>query len=501
MKTFAKIDLKSILETKHFLPGALLVIILTAVYMVTLLPGVGYHGDTAKFQFVGRVLGTPHSTGYPTYILLNHIFTKFFPFGSLAYKANLLSAIFAVLTCFFLYLTLIRVFAISAIISFIASLSLGMTYTFWSQSIVAEVYTLHSLFLVTVIYSFLSWRQTKKSAFFFIGCFLYAISFGNHLTMLLVLPAIVFIVWNTDKKTFTDIKKVMWVLLFIIIGALQYGYLFWRFYSPDTPYLEMAAPNLEKFSWFISGAQFKSRMFAFSFFEVVTDRIPWFLKQMLVEFLFLSPVAILGVYKMKNNAVNIFLLLIFLGNMGYAVNYNIADISVYLIPNVLIIAIYLGLGLEFLIEIASKKKIGLISYASYTFIIIPVLLFFFNQDKMHHINNTLHAQKVETIITTVKGNALLISPDEFYSQYFWYYLIGEKLEAKRNIFLVHHFDINQVKEYIDNKKPIYLPEQRKYAPAGLNVFCINQDHYNQFRELGYHISKISTHLFKISKKR
>ena len=33
------------------------VVVVFLVYVFTLLPGVGYSGDTAKFQFVGKVLG------------------------------------------------------------------------------------------------------------------------------------------------------------------------------------------------------------------------------------------------------------------------------------------------------------------------------------------------------------------------------------------------------------------------------------------------------------
>jgi hypothetical protein len=44
----------------------LLILILGSIYSLTLLPGVGYSGDTAKFQYVGHVLGTDHPPGCPT---------------------------------------------------------------------------------------------------------------------------------------------------------------------------------------------------------------------------------------------------------------------------------------------------------------------------------------------------------------------------------------------------------------------------------------------------
>jgi len=62
-------------------------------YGATLLPGAGYSGDVAKFQFVGWSLGTPHATGYPAWMLASHAFTRLLPVGSIAWRANLLSAV------------------------------------------------------------------------------------------------------------------------------------------------------------------------------------------------------------------------------------------------------------------------------------------------------------------------------------------------------------------------------------------------------------------------
>ena len=86
----------------------LLAVILGTVYIKTLLPGIGNSGDTAKFAFAGYVWGTAHGNGYPTYRVLNHFFTSLIPIGSLAYRANLLSAVFSVIASILITLTLIN---------------------------------------------------------------------------------------------------------------------------------------------------------------------------------------------------------------------------------------------------------------------------------------------------------------------------------------------------------------------------------------------------------
>ena len=137
-----------------------LVVMVGAVYLRTLLPEVGHSGDTAKFQFVGRYLGTPHATGYPTYIFLNHIFTRFLPFGTVAYRANLLSAVFTLFGLAFVY-RILRLLDVDPPVSFAAAALLSFTPTLWLHSLFAEVYTLHFLFMSGSVFFLLRWIRAS----------------------------------------------------------------------------------------------------------------------------------------------------------------------------------------------------------------------------------------------------------------------------------------------------------------------------------------------------
>jgi len=55
--------------------------------------------DAAMFQAQAYVLGVTHLTGYPTYLLLTHLFT-YLPFGDPAYRVNLASAVFGAVAVF-----------------------------------------------------------------------------------------------------------------------------------------------------------------------------------------------------------------------------------------------------------------------------------------------------------------------------------------------------------------------------------------------------------------
>jgi hypothetical protein len=75
--------------------------VLSVVYGRTVQRSTGnqFSVDTTKFDYLGLVLGTAHPPGYPLYTMLNAAFVHIVPWGSVALRANLLSAVFAILAC------------------------------------------------------------------------------------------------------------------------------------------------------------------------------------------------------------------------------------------------------------------------------------------------------------------------------------------------------------------------------------------------------------------
>ncbi len=115
------------------------------VYLLTLSPDV-LPGDSGEFQALIPIGGVLHSNGYPLYLATGRVFTRIFPFGSYAWKLNLLSAIFsalgsAVLTATFSECGFPKVF------STIGAILLTLTPTLWRQSVISEVYALSALLL------------------------------------------------------------------------------------------------------------------------------------------------------------------------------------------------------------------------------------------------------------------------------------------------------------------------------------------------------------------
>jgi Na+-transporting NADH:ubiquinone oxidoreductase subunit NqrA len=91
------------------LAGLGVFLLVFALYLRTLSPTVLYLQDpklldAVMVQMQVAVLGITHPTGYPTYLMLTHLFT-YLPIGDVAYRVNLGSAFYAALAVVAVYLT------------------------------------------------------------------------------------------------------------------------------------------------------------------------------------------------------------------------------------------------------------------------------------------------------------------------------------------------------------------------------------------------------------
>jgi hypothetical protein len=156
-----------------------------SIYARTLLPGVDL-GDTGGFQAAVLWPETSARQAYPLYYSLARPFVLAVSPDNPARGLNLFSAL-----CGGLAAGLLAYFAVllttSAIAGAIAGLLLAFSHTFWTQSVIAEVYTLHIALVVCCLLALHAYGRhptQRRLAIFFA---VYAVSFGNHLSMILLL--------------------------------------------------------------------------------------------------------------------------------------------------------------------------------------------------------------------------------------------------------------------------------------------------------------------------
>jgi hypothetical protein len=464
---------------------------LFAIYLRTLLPGLGYSGDTAKFQFLGKILGIPHPTGYPTYLILNHVFVTLFPFGELAFRANLLSAIFAVLAVVIL-MNILRLVEIDPFIAAVMSFSFGVTRTFWAQSLVAEVYTLNLLFMCLVVFFLLKWNLQGRDRHLLIAWAVYMISFGNHAMMSMLLPAIVFLVWRTDRSVLRDFKRLLIAALLALIGAMQYLYIVWRAHDPATAYMEYYPRSIKLLLWYMSGGWFKHSMFAFPFHTVCRVRLPMLVGFLDREFSFLLLLGLIGLIAFQKKSLRLFLLLCWFGMALVPLNYDISDVAVYFIPVYLFTAIFISLGAQWLsMRLPLKKALILL---------IPLSLLLIHYNRVDQSHNRREAERARSILQMVRRDALIVTADYNASEYLWYYLLGQGMQKEKNIYVQNRFDIDQIRDYLDGGVPFFVTNQNLRIPTGLSVYVIGKRSLAILEKSGLSVIPVRDDLFRVMAK-
>ncbi|MCX7683182.1 MAG: DUF2723 domain-containing protein, partial [Anaerolineae bacterium] len=165
-----------------------------AAYVRTLAPDVLY-GDSAEFQTLAYTLGVTHSTGYPIYLLLARLL-GFLPLASPAWRVNLFSAVGAAITLGNVFL-LGRYLTHSRIGALLGSVALGLSSTFWSQAIIAEVYTPALAALSMVLLLLWYWHEAPavRTRALLLAAALTALGLGLHAFVVLLAPtAVIFVV-------------------------------------------------------------------------------------------------------------------------------------------------------------------------------------------------------------------------------------------------------------------------------------------------------------------
>src|SRR3954447_3607179 len=195
-----------------------------ALYRATLLPGVDF-GDTGSFQtMVGSPLITPRD-GYPLYFAIGTAvlwLTRTEP----AHALNLASAIEAAAACGLILLAAAELSgSIAAALG--VTLLFGASYTFWSQSIIAEVYSLHIALVALTLLLLLRWARVPTAGRLFAFFTAFALGFGNHLSMILLLPGYtIFLLWTAPRgwRSMFAPRIVAMAVACAAAGTLQYAW-------------------------------------------------------------------------------------------------------------------------------------------------------------------------------------------------------------------------------------------------------------------------------------
>ena len=233
------------------------VAIALAVYVRTLLPGMAFD-DWGEMQTVPHVLGVPHPTGYPTYVIAAWLF-ELLPLGtSIAFRSNLFSAVCVALALATATSIGMRL-GVRPWVAAVAALATGAIGTVWGSATVAEVNPLHVLLVALIVDRSLAWADGRRLRDLALGGLLVGLSFANHPLTILVAPyAVAFVVW-TGRSTLREHPR--WLLAPVgtgLLGLAAYLYLPIAA-SLDPPLVYNDPVTWDAFRFLVTGEQFRGQ--------------------------------------------------------------------------------------------------------------------------------------------------------------------------------------------------------------------------------------------------
>jgi hypothetical protein len=190
--------------------------------------------DDGLFILSSYFLGVEHAPGYPLFTLAGKLFTLL-PFGSVAYRVHLASAFFGGLACGAAWLCA-RALTGVRLPAYVAAFGLGLAPVFWSQAIIAEVYTLNALFFLALV--FLGLRATQGANVLPWMAFLFGLSLSNHWPLMgLVAPAFLILLWPRLGEM---LRRLPLLAALFAAGLLPYAWMVYR--SWQEPAISYAGP-------------------------------------------------------------------------------------------------------------------------------------------------------------------------------------------------------------------------------------------------------------------
>ncbi|MBU1627564.1 DUF2723 domain-containing protein, partial [bacterium] len=211
------------LKYRTFLIATTLFFLVFSIYVKTSCKTI-YLGDSPEFAAASYILGVAHPTGYPLFLMLGKLCTIIIPFGSIAFRANMLSVLCMAISAFLIFKIGKPLSLNPAIAAFIALCTL-FTPTIWAEAGVSKVYMLNLTFLLLSLYLFFKFEKTKDIRLLFTIFLTVGLGLSNHIFLIIFLiPFFIFLMSKRYRSLF-DIKKISISLALLLLGLSIYIYI------------------------------------------------------------------------------------------------------------------------------------------------------------------------------------------------------------------------------------------------------------------------------------
>ena len=484
------------LATNKFVHLATIIVVHLVIFLLTMPRNLswgayGNASDGGELITAVNYLGVPHPPGYPIYMILLKIFTSIIPFGNLALKSNLFSILTSIAAICIVFLFTLKLAekiypefskSLKLTVCSIGSFVIGTSPLFWSQSIIAEVYSLNALFVSLILlisYKIMDFTNLKpyKMTLFFWGL-IAGLSLGNHLTIIAIIVPL-FCIFIKQFKL--DLKKYTYIAYGTIAGLISYIYIPIRA-AQNPPINWGGADTFDGFIWLITAAPYREYVLGVDQ-SLLFSRLLQYTQILFVQFnplgIFLCIIGGLAIYRKEPK---LFFPLTFSTIILsiYSLAYNSVDFEVLMLPALMIISIGISIGflhILYLIKtttLIEQRYLNILSMAIFSLAIIMILPAFSIYSNFKSLNQTQINPAISYIDEMIENippkSVILANTDkEVFSLWYAQYILNPEHDIKVIALPLMQYDWyrSQIKLLFPNN----IPEISEYDLSN-NVYDI-----------------------------
>lgn len=428
-----------------FMTAGALTVLSFVVYLCTMSRSIPYI-DGGELTTVLWTLGIAHPTGYPLFTLLGYAFVHIPFFPEVALRANLFAVVCASISGGIFYFVFLHAQVVLAsdeknpitkknkqkatkqivarnnnggdfalrLVSAAAALSLIFARTFWTQSTVVESYPLQLLLFAVILLTWLRFYSTPtKLRAFFSGLAL-GLGFVNHMTTVLTVPALIFLLVSAYRQKKFDPR----LLYFVIFGGALAGllYIYLPIRASQHPLMDWGNPdNMQRFIRHVTAKQFRTWMF--SSLDVFEHQLGIFCSGLYSEFRITLLIIVLGVITalILHRRYFWWTTTLLASDLLYAANYNIHNIESYFLLAYISLSLFAAIGFRFLVQRFFSKGVIQTNLTQSTIAVVGLTLLFPAVSGFSNFSNVDaskdHSVEMYTrdILTSLPKNSLVLS--------------------------------------------------------------------------------------------
>ena len=185
--------------------------------------------DDGLFITTAAFAGVAHPPGYPLYIVLGWL-ASLVPFGSAAWRVHTLSGLMGALTCACIAWIVLRRTG-NRPAAFLAGAALAVSEHFWSQAIIADVYTTNTAVVFLTLALVHEAAQRRSTRLWTASAVVCGLGLANHYPLLILAsPLFLAFALGAGKDFRSRVPRLLPAAA--LPAAALYGWMVWRSHQP-----------------------------------------------------------------------------------------------------------------------------------------------------------------------------------------------------------------------------------------------------------------------------